>query len=207
MTFFLRWSTHIFSFNFKALHRKGKIHLNEDILSRDETILDQPSESDAAETNIHTLASMNTLCGISDYNVLNKISICENVNCKICVIEKSHIPLSNKNKFDILKHLSLSKIMGLSQIDSNFTHSLTLKQFSNAQKMDRVLSEVGQWIIDKKTDKNQLYDEELMYLAEHYDDIILKDDILYIKLSGNTEYDTLFGNPLKMLVPLALVKR
>ena len=45
-----------------------------------------------------------------------------------------------------------------------------------------------------------------MYLAEHYDDIILKDDILYVKLSGNTEFDTLFGNPLKMLVPLALRK-
>ena len=57
----------------------------------------------------------------------------------------------------------------------------------------------------KKTDKNQLHDEELMYLAEHYDNIYLKDDILYIKLSGNTYFDTLFGNPLKMLVPLGKV--
>ena len=146
----MSWSTHIFSFNFKALHRKGKIHLNADILSWDETILDHPSESDAAETNIQTLASINTLCGISDYNVLDKISICGNVNCKICVVQKSHIFLSNKNKFDTLKSLLLSKIMGLSQVDSNFTHSFTLKQFSNAQKMDWVLSEVRQWIIDKK---------------------------------------------------------
>ena len=150
---FMHWSTHIFSFNFKVLHRRGKIHLNAYILSRDETILDQPSESDVIETNIHSLSSINTLCGISDYNILDKISDCDILNCKICVIENTNISLStklNKNKYDTLKRLSLSKIMGLSQIDSNFTHSFTLKQFSNAQKMDRVLSEVGQWIIDKK---------------------------------------------------------
>ena len=72
--------------------------------------------------------------------------------------------------------------------------------------MDRVLSEVGQWIIDKKTDKNQLYDEELMYLSEHYDNICLKNNVLYIRLSTNTEFDTLFGNPYKILVPLTLRK-
>ena len=129
----MRWSTHIFSFNFKVLHRRGKIHLNTDISSRHEAILDQPSESDVTETNIHTLASINTLCGIPDYNVLDKISKCD---CKICVVENSHIPLSDKDKFNTNFFLSLSKIMGLSQVYSNFTYSFTLEQFSNAQKMD-----------------------------------------------------------------------
>ena len=102
---FMRWSTHIFSFNFKVLQRRGKIHLNGDVLSRNEDILDKPSESDVSDTNIHTLASINTLCGIPDYNFLDKISECDNSNCKICVIKNSYIPFSDKDKFNTLKSL------------------------------------------------------------------------------------------------------
>ena len=52
---FLRWSTHIFSYNFKILHRRGCIHLNADILSRESQLLDNPTQQDADETHINKI--------------------------------------------------------------------------------------------------------------------------------------------------------
>ena len=53
---FMRWSTQIFSYNFKVLHRRGKIHLNCDILSREQSVLDEPTLQDTTDTAIHTLS-------------------------------------------------------------------------------------------------------------------------------------------------------
>ena len=50
----LRWSTHIFSFNFKLLHRRGSIHLNADILSRKNHLQDNPTAQDTAEDSKFT---------------------------------------------------------------------------------------------------------------------------------------------------------
>ena len=62
---FLRWSTQIFSYNFKILHRKGSIHLNADVLSRESQLLDNPTQQDAEETHIHKIFPTITTCKLN----------------------------------------------------------------------------------------------------------------------------------------------
>ena len=53
--------------------------------------------------------------------------------------------------------------------------------------------EIGS-VIEKTPDKHQLYDENLMYLAQLLDLLSLKNDIIYIKFPVNDNFDTIFGN-------------
>ena len=66
---FMRWSTHIFSLNFKILHRCGKIHLNADVLSREKSVLDEPTKQDCAETNIHFIFPTSKICNLEGCNI------------------------------------------------------------------------------------------------------------------------------------------
>ena len=117
---FMCWSTHIFSFNFKILHRKRKIHLNADVLSRDHTVQDEPSEEDVSENKIHKLFEHN---------------ICQIKDCQICVKRLgprtgSFGPLNVMNpiKVQLLKKLPFSKIKALSRISEGFSITFTNEQ-------------------------------------------------------------------------------
>ena len=60
---------------------------------------------------------------------------------------------------------------------------------------------IGQTCID-----SQLFDTELKYLAEHFELLFLKHGVIYLHLREHTEYDTLFGTAIKILVPYSLRK-
>ena len=131
----MRWSTHIFSFNFKILHRKGTIHLNADILSREKFILDNPTEKDALESNIHTIFPTTNTCKMN--------------NCKICAIsftDTSLIQKLNPIKYQILQNLPFNKIKALSHINENIIYTISNEKMSYEQSNDRVLSEIKSWL-------------------------------------------------------------
>ena len=94
---FLRWSTQIFSYNFKILHRKGSIHLNADVLSRESQLLDNPTQQDAEETHIH--------------KIFPTIKTCKMDICGICSISGiTSCRKLNPKKFDILQTVSLNQL-------------------------------------------------------------------------------------------------
>ena len=80
---FLSWSTHIFSFNFKLLPRRGSIHLNADILSRENQLQDNPTAQDTAETHIHS--------------IFPAIKTCKLSACGICAISLSSASALQRN--------------------------------------------------------------------------------------------------------------
>ena len=190
---FMRWSTHIFSFNFKILHRKGKIHLNTDILSREKSVLDEPTKQDHAEANIHSIFPVSEICTLT--------------RCQICNIQFSHA--LHVQKFDMkhfhnFKTVPLTKINALTHINESIVYPFTNQNLSSAQKNDRILSEVGLWIIQGGPDNIQHFDEELLYYTELFDRLYLKDDIIYLQLQDDNDFETIFGYPSKILIPLSL---
>lgn len=95
---FLRWATHIFSFNVKVLHRKGKIHLNADILSREKSILDNPSDIDDIETSFHSLKSINQI----KFEKIKATSLCN-------IKGLSHVDNNFTYTFKNLKNYQMNK--------------------------------------------------------------------------------------------------
>ena len=200
---FLRWSTEIFSYNFKILHRKGKIHLNADVLSRDVSILDEPSQNDVDENRIHSMFSH---------------KLCKLQNCRICVEYPNQLysrssqaridmgKLLTESKIEVLEKLSVKEIKAMAHVNEQFANTVSNEQFADAQKLDRVLSEVMTWLVKGVPENLQLYDSEILYFVEHFSLISLKNDVLHIKLSEKTDHDIIFGESLKKLVPLSLQK-
>ena len=152
---FMSWSTHIFSLNFKILHRKGTIHLNADILSREKSILDHPTEQDVVETNIHSLFPAPKMWEINCCNI-----------CTISFVETSLAQNLNPKKFQLLQTLPLSKVQALSHINENIIYSISNEKLSYEQSNDRILSEVKSWLLSGGPDNLKHYDSELLYYVE-----------------------------------------
>ena len=130
---FLRWSTQIFSYNFKILHRKGSIHLNADVLSRESQLLDNPTKQDAEETHIH--------------KIFPTIKTCKLDVCGICSISWiTSCRKLNPKKFDTLQTVSLNQLHALSHVNENIIYPFSSERLAYEQAHDRVLSEVKTWL-------------------------------------------------------------
>ena len=64
----------------------------------------------------------------------------------------------NPIKVKTLEKTSFSDIKAMSHINEEFSHTFTDAQFSAAQKLDCVLSEVGNWLENGVSDNLQLAD-------------------------------------------------
>ena len=96
---FARWSTHIFQYPCRIIHRAGILNINSDVLSRSTNLMDDFQSSNLQYEDIHSISLVN----------------------------------------------------------SPLTHPLTLEEISAAQKQDRILSEINQWLTDQEVDFTQLY--------------------------------------------------
>ena len=196
---FMRWATQIFSYNFKILHRQGKIHINADILSREKSILENPTGIDADEQNIHSLFPIQT---------------CAIIKCGTCALSpatavaaQSTLSDTNLTKFQALKRVPLSKLQTLSQANDNLIYPFTFNHLIQEQSNDRVLSEVKNWVINGLPENTQLFDEHLMYFVELFDLLCFESNVLMLKVSENAnDLSKIFGSPTKIIVPMTLIK-
>ena len=77
----MRWSTFILSFSFKIIPRKGKIHINSDTLSREQSVMSELTNDDFAEGTLSKLFSP---------------KICKINSCRTCHINKPFYPTNNE---------------------------------------------------------------------------------------------------------------
>ena len=96
-------------------------------------------------------------------------------------------------KFQILQTVPLFKLQALSHINENVIYPFSNEQLSSAQKNDRILSEVGLWLLQGGPDQLQHFDIELLYFVELYDRLYLKDDVIFIQMQDESDFDAIFG--------------
>ena len=184
----MRWSTYIFSFPFKILHRKGKIHIYSDTLSREQSVMSQPTEDDIAEGTLSKLFSP---------------KMCKTNSCKTCNINKPFYP-TEKDQTQSLKNVSIFQLQALStQVDGIICPFLK-EQLVEEQRADRVLLDVYSWMTNGLPEEDFFHDQELKYVASHFEQIFMNNDILYIKFRQENKFNTLWGNKNKILAPLTM---
>ena len=76
-------------------------------------------------------------------------------------------------------NLAYEKIHSMALVYSPIIYPFTLPQIAAAQRQDRVLSEVVQWLTDDIVDFSQLYDEELTDMKDRFDMISIVNDVWF----------------------------
>ena len=80
------------------LHRKGKIHINSDTLSREQSIMSQPTQEDIAEGTLSKIFSP---------------KLCKIDSCKTCKIDKVKCP-TGKERTQTITNQSIFQLQALS---------------------------------------------------------------------------------------------
>lgn len=92
----------------------------------------------------------------------------------------------------------------MAHINKKFTFTVNDEQFAALQQQDRVLSAINDWLKVGLPKKFELLDEELLYMAKHFQLISIKNGIHHMEFSNNSNFDEIFGEKFKKLVPFSL---